>query len=144
MPWETFPETNLRTYVRRRGGPSGLWFLALEVSHPPGHAHRAAAGDSVLPGAPHGGAARRHAPLRGSAGRRGPRYELEVRTDERIRVGAAAARGEEPTGSVDGGQALTGDPERSSGKHAGALVPLVRPGGSCRSPPRSSRPATPG
>lgn len=34
MPRGTFPETNLRTYVRHGGGPSGLWFLALDVTHP--------------------------------------------------------------------------------------------------------------
>jgi uncharacterized protein YqjF (DUF2071 family) len=28
----TFPETNLRTYVRDRRGRDGLWFLSLEVS----------------------------------------------------------------------------------------------------------------
>ncbi|MEU6577258.1 DUF2071 domain-containing protein [Streptomyces sp. NPDC046805] len=30
----TFAETNLRTYVRRRDGQDGLWFLSLEVSCP--------------------------------------------------------------------------------------------------------------
>lgn len=28
--WSTFPETNLRTYVRGRGGLDGLWFFSLE------------------------------------------------------------------------------------------------------------------
>ncbi|KIF01397.1 hypothetical protein PL81_35845 [Streptomyces sp. RSD-27] len=31
---DTFPETNLRTYVRRRGGPPGLWFFSLDVTQP--------------------------------------------------------------------------------------------------------------
>ena len=30
----SFAETNLRTYVRERGGRDGLWFLSLEVSCP--------------------------------------------------------------------------------------------------------------
>ncbi|MFE2263604.1 YqjF family protein [Streptomyces griseosporeus] len=30
----TFPETNLRTYVRHPGGRDGLWFLSLEVACP--------------------------------------------------------------------------------------------------------------
>ncbi|MET7888518.1 DUF2071 domain-containing protein [Streptomyces avermitilis] len=30
----TFAETNLRTYVRRRNGRDGLWFLSLEVAWP--------------------------------------------------------------------------------------------------------------
>ncbi|AWT46686.1 hypothetical protein DMT42_33300 [Streptomyces actuosus] len=30
----TFPETNLRTYVRLPGGRDGLWFLSLEVTCP--------------------------------------------------------------------------------------------------------------
>ncbi|CAL9342772.1 YqjF family protein [Streptomyces sp. enrichment culture] len=30
----TFAETNLRTYVRHRGGRDGLWFLSIEVSSP--------------------------------------------------------------------------------------------------------------
>ncbi|MBQ1124187.1 DUF2071 domain-containing protein [Streptomyces sp. B15] len=30
----TFPETNLRTYVRHRDGRDGLWFLSLEVACP--------------------------------------------------------------------------------------------------------------
>jgi uncharacterized protein len=30
----TFAETNLRTYVRHRGGRDGLWFLSLEVACP--------------------------------------------------------------------------------------------------------------
>ncbi|MHC3467762.1 YqjF family protein [Streptomyces sp. 7R007] len=30
----SFPETNLRTYVRRRDGRDGLWFLSLEVACP--------------------------------------------------------------------------------------------------------------
>ncbi|MFI6151015.1 YqjF family protein [Streptomyces sp. NPDC051109] len=85
MPWGTFPETNLRTYVRRRGGPSGLWFLALEVTHP-------AMLTARLLGVPYSLGhlvAEQHGGTRyyaGRRGRRGPRYELEVRTDERIRV----------------------------------------------------------
>src|SRR5205085_11516006 len=30
----TFPETNLRTYVRGPDGGDGLWFLSLEVANP--------------------------------------------------------------------------------------------------------------
>ncbi|MBO4252718.1 YqjF family protein [Streptomyces griseorubiginosus] len=30
----TFPETNLRTYVRGPGGRDGVWFLAIEVAFP--------------------------------------------------------------------------------------------------------------
>lgn len=30
----TFAETNLRTYVRRRDGRDGVWFLSIEVAHP--------------------------------------------------------------------------------------------------------------
>lgn len=30
----TFPETNLRTYVRRPDGRDGLWFLSIEVGNP--------------------------------------------------------------------------------------------------------------
>ncbi|MGO4457982.1 DUF2071 domain-containing protein [Streptomyces sp. M-16] len=85
MPWGTFPETNLRTYVRCRGGPSGLWFLSLDVTHP-------AMLTARLLGIPyslghlvtevHGGT-RRYA---GRRGRRGPRYELEVRTDDPSRA----------------------------------------------------------
>ncbi|HSX97793.1 MAG TPA: DUF2071 domain-containing protein [Streptomyces sp.] len=30
----TFAETNLRTYVGRREGRDGLWFLSIEVAHP--------------------------------------------------------------------------------------------------------------
>ncbi|MDX2937865.1 YqjF family protein [Streptomyces ipomoeae] len=30
----TFPETNLRTYVRHRNGRDGLWFLSLDVACP--------------------------------------------------------------------------------------------------------------
>ncbi|MEU0741535.1 DUF2071 domain-containing protein [Streptomyces sp. NPDC006134] len=36
-----FAETNLRTYVRRRDGRDGLWFLSLEVAFPPMLAARA-------------------------------------------------------------------------------------------------------
>ncbi|MFD0378729.1 YqjF family protein [Streptomyces sp. NPDC127112] len=31
---DTFPETNLRTYVRHRGGPPGIWFFSLDVTQP--------------------------------------------------------------------------------------------------------------
>ena len=32
IPWlSTFPETNVRTYVRHRNGEDGLWFLSLDV-----------------------------------------------------------------------------------------------------------------
>ena len=33
-PSSTFPETNLRTYVRDRQGRDGLWFFSLDVSNP--------------------------------------------------------------------------------------------------------------
>ena len=29
--WSTFPETNVRTYVRAHGGMDGLWFLSLDA-----------------------------------------------------------------------------------------------------------------
>ncbi|MEU7555070.1 DUF2071 domain-containing protein [Streptomyces sp. NPDC044571] len=83
MPWGTFPETNLRTYVRRKGGPSGVWFLALDVTHPAMLAAR-------LVGIPY---ALGHLSVQGRGrtcrytgrrGRAGPGYDLEVRTDERI------------------------------------------------------------
>lgn len=85
MPRGTFPETNLRTYVRHGGGPSGLWFLALDVTHP-------AMLTARLLGIPysrarlvveeHGGTCH----YAGRRGRRGPRYDLEVRTGQRIRA----------------------------------------------------------
>jgi hypothetical protein len=35
MPWlSSFPETNLRTYVRFRGGEPGVWFFSLEAGNP--------------------------------------------------------------------------------------------------------------
>jgi uncharacterized protein len=35
LPWlSSFPETNLRTYVRFRGGEPGVWFFSLEASNP--------------------------------------------------------------------------------------------------------------
>ncbi|WP_037673001.1 YqjF family protein [Streptomyces griseus] len=46
----TFAETNLRTYVRRRDGRDGLWFLSLEVAWPPMLAARAV-GAPYNPGA---------------------------------------------------------------------------------------------
>jgi uncharacterized protein YqjF (DUF2071 family) len=34
-PWlSSFPETNLRTYVRHRGGEPGVWFISLEAANP--------------------------------------------------------------------------------------------------------------
>ena len=33
--YSTFPETNLRTYVRRADGTDGLWFLSLDVARLP-------------------------------------------------------------------------------------------------------------
>ncbi|NXY94728.1 DUF2071 domain-containing protein [Streptomyces sp. BR123] len=83
VPRGTFPETNLRTYVRRKGRPSGLWFFSLDVTHPAMPAAR-------LVGIPYSlahlsvrgeGRTRRYTGRRGS---RGPGYEMEVRTDERI------------------------------------------------------------
>ncbi|MEU4732201.1 DUF2071 domain-containing protein [Streptomyces sp. NPDC023588] len=79
LPGGTFPETNLRTYVRRKGGPSGLWFFSLDVTHPAMLAAR-------LLGIPYSlarlsvqgqGRTRHYA---GRRGRRGPGYEIEVRT----------------------------------------------------------------
>jgi uncharacterized protein YqjF (DUF2071 family) len=35
VPWlSSFPETNLRTYVRFRGGDPGVWFFSLEAGNP--------------------------------------------------------------------------------------------------------------
>lgn len=81
----TFPETNLRTYVRGPDGRDGLWFLSIEVTNPamalaaragvgvPYHlasAHVDEAGDSVgYAGARRGG---------------GPSYRMRVRPGPRI------------------------------------------------------------
>ncbi|MGW2715176.1 YqjF family protein, partial [Streptomyces sp. NPDC001356] len=82
----SFPETNLRTYVRDRSGRDGLWFLSIEVSSPvmlgaravgvPYHAGRLEVtrrGDTlVYAGARRGG---------------GPSYEVAVRPGEPVRPG---------------------------------------------------------
>ncbi|MFF7716135.1 DUF2071 domain-containing protein [Streptomyces sp. NPDC007988] len=34
LPRGTFPQTNLRTYVRTRDGRHGVWFLSLDAAHP--------------------------------------------------------------------------------------------------------------
>ncbi|WP_234332605.1 YqjF family protein [Streptomyces sp. NRRL S-87] len=75
----TFPETNLRTYVRHREGPPGIWFFSLDVTQPLllaarlfGVPYRLA--DLTI--APDGAACR-------YAGRRnpgGPAYDVLVRT----------------------------------------------------------------
>lgn len=88
VPRGTFPETNLRTYVRRAGGPSGLWFLALDVTHPVMLAARLlgipyALGQLSVTGGP--GPLRHYA---GRRGRRGPGYALDVRSDEPIEAPA--------------------------------------------------------
>ncbi|MET7288058.1 DUF2071 domain-containing protein [Streptomyces sp. NPDC005573] len=76
-----FPETNLRTYVRRRDGREGLWFLSLEVGSAamlaaravgaPAHAARlcVARGAGTVT-------------YTGSRGRTGPSYRLVVRPGE--------------------------------------------------------------
>ncbi|GAB2611452.1 YqjF family protein [Streptomyces capparidis] len=43
-PLAAFPETNLRTYVRRSGGVDGLWFFTLEAANPLTAAARTAIG----------------------------------------------------------------------------------------------------
>ncbi|MGW2463422.1 YqjF family protein [Streptomyces sp. NPDC001761] len=82
----SFPETNLRTYVRDRSGRDGLWFLSIEVSSlvmlgaravgVPYHAGRLEVtrrGDTlVYAGARRGG---------------GPSYEVAVRPGEPVRPG---------------------------------------------------------
>ncbi|WP_330461450.1 DUF2071 domain-containing protein [Streptomyces sp. NBC_00820] len=78
-----FPETNLRTYVRRPDGREGLWFLSLEVGCPAMLAARAV-------GAPfHVGRLdvdRQDGVVTytGSRGRAGPSYRLVVRPGERL------------------------------------------------------------
>ncbi|MFH9088722.1 MULTISPECIES: DUF2071 domain-containing protein [unclassified Streptomyces] len=82
----SFPETNLRTYVRDRNGRDGLWFLSIEVSSPvmlaaravgvPYHVGRlevARRGDTVL--------------YTGVRRRGGPSYEVTVRPGEPVRPG---------------------------------------------------------
>ncbi|POX61796.1 hypothetical protein C3492_20650 [Streptomyces sp. Ru62] len=82
----SFPETNLRTYVRDRNGREGLWFLSIEVSSPvmlaaravgvPYHVGRlevARRGDTVL--------------YTGVRRRGGPSYEVTVRPGEPVRPG---------------------------------------------------------
>ncbi|WP_406724107.1 DUF2071 domain-containing protein [Streptomyces sp. GD-15H] len=79
----TFAETNLRTYVRRRDGRDGLWFLSLEVACPlllaaraigapyhPGTLTVTASGDTVS--------------YAGSRGAGGPSYRLVVRPGEPV------------------------------------------------------------
>ncbi|MBT2479748.1 YqjF family protein [Streptomyces sp. ISL-94] len=83
LPGSTFPETNLRTYVRRKGGPSGVWFFSLDVTHPAMPAAR-------LLGIPYSlgrltvQCQGRTCHYAGRRGCRGPGYELVVRTDDRI------------------------------------------------------------
>ncbi|MFJ3202869.1 YqjF family protein [Streptomyces sp. NPDC086989] len=82
---DTFPETNLRTYVRHPGGPSGLWFLSLEVTQPLLLAARLLgipyrlAGLTVAPDGP-------DCRYTGSRRPSGPEYDLVVRN-----AGTAAA-----------------------------------------------------
>ncbi|MEU3723947.1 DUF2071 domain-containing protein [Streptomyces sp. NPDC031705] len=83
LPPPTFPETNLRTYVRCEGGPSGLWFFSLDVAHPALPAGRVLGipySLGRLTVQPDG----RVCLYAGRRGRRGPGYELEVRTVERV------------------------------------------------------------
>jgi uncharacterized protein YqjF (DUF2071 family) len=42
--WSTFPETNVRTYVRAHGGSDGLWFLSLDAGRAATLSARAAIG----------------------------------------------------------------------------------------------------
>ena len=80
----SFAETNLRTYVRERGGRDGLWFLSLEVSCPVmlaaraigapyhlGHLTLSRDGDVVA--------------YTGARGRGGPSYRVVVRPGEPLR-----------------------------------------------------------
>ncbi|MER5784318.1 DUF2071 domain-containing protein [Streptomyces mobaraensis] len=86
-PRWTFPETNLRTYVRREDGRPGLWFLSLEVTAPPLLAARRL-------GIPyHLGRLRwwTDGPVVRYAGERrggGPAYRVAVRPGERLAPGA--------------------------------------------------------
>lgn len=49
VPWvSTFPETNLRTYVRYTDGTDGLWFLSIDAASPP-----IVAGARAVAGAPY-------------------------------------------------------------------------------------------
>ncbi|WP_225834483.1 YqjF family protein [Streptomyces sp. NK08204] len=79
----SFPETNLRTYVRGRDGRDGLWFLSIEVGSPvmlaartigaPYHLGRLelSHGSDVLA-------------YTGSRGRGGPSYRVAVRVGEPV------------------------------------------------------------
>jgi uncharacterized protein YqjF (DUF2071 family) len=81
----TFPETNLRTYVRRPDGRDGLWFLSLEVASAVMLAARYGVGAPYHLGdlsvCEHGGT------LAYAGARRGgePSYHLVIRPGDRIR-----------------------------------------------------------
>ncbi|MFI9248680.1 YqjF family protein [Streptomyces sp. NPDC053069] len=80
----SFPETNLRTYVRGRDGRDGLWFLSIEVSCRIMLAARAVGapyhlGHLTLP---RGGDVLTYT---GARGRGGPSYRVVVRPGEPVR-----------------------------------------------------------
>jgi uncharacterized protein YqjF (DUF2071 family) len=89
LPWiSTTPETNVRTYVRRPGGQSGIWFFSLDIARlPAALAGRAAYGVPYLWSdlTVHGGGGR----MRYTGRRRWPggggRYDVVVEPGERYR-----------------------------------------------------------
>jgi uncharacterized protein YqjF (DUF2071 family) len=80
----TFPETNLRTYVRRPDGRDGLWFLSIEVASAVMLAARCAVGAPYHLGdlslSEHGGTVVYAGARRGGE----PSYHLQIRPGERI------------------------------------------------------------
>jgi uncharacterized protein YqjF (DUF2071 family) len=79
----TFPETNLRTYVRHRGGRDGLWFLSLDVACPVMVAARAI-GAPYTPGTLSVSRSGDTVSYAGSRWAGGPSYRLFVRPGEPI------------------------------------------------------------
>lgn len=85
LPWlPTFAETNLRTYVRRRDGRDGLWFLSIEVACPLMLAARAV-GAPYHPGTLRVTASEGAVAYSGSRRPNGPSYRLTVRPGDPIR-----------------------------------------------------------
>ncbi|MFI7498243.1 YqjF family protein [Streptomyces sp. NPDC049687] len=80
----TFPETNVRTYVRHRNGRDGLWFLTLEVGCPLMLAARAV-GAPYHPGTLGVSANGDTVSYTGRRWARGPSYRLVVRPGDPIR-----------------------------------------------------------
>jgi uncharacterized protein len=82
--FKTFPETNLRTYVRRPDGRDGIWFLTLEVGSATMLTARYAVGAPYHLGdlsvSEHGGAIAYAGARRGG----GPSYHLVVRPGDPI------------------------------------------------------------